>query len=186
MTQLAFVIDLKRCIGCDTCVVGCKVENATPDHQRLKVHDTARAKVFDRPVGAPDLAQYWLPTMCHHCADAPCIKACPADSLWKREDGMVVLDADKCIGCGRCGEACPYDAISFDAEVGTADKCNMCAHRTDQGLAPSCQVVCPTRAIHFGDIEDPQSKVSVLIAARETRVLAEREGARPQIFYLEP
>src|SRR5437762_12497470 len=109
MTQLAFVIDLKRCIGCDTCIVGCKVEHqSTPGQSRLKVHDTARSLVFERPVGAPDLSQYWLPTMCHHCVDAPCIKACPADSLWRREDGLVVLDADKCIGCGRCGEAWPY------------------------------------------------------------------------------
>jgi Fe-S-cluster-containing dehydrogenase component len=185
MTQLAFVIDLKRCIGCDTCIVGCKVENVSePGRSRLKVHDTARREDFGRQDGTP---HYYLPTMCHHCVDAPCITACPANSLWRNEaDGMVMLDTDKCIGCRRCEEACPYDAISFDAEVGTADKCTMCSHRVERDEKPSCVVVCPTRAIHFGDIHDPQAKFSELLATREHKVLAEGAGARPQIYYLEP
>lgn len=187
--QMAFVIDLRRCIGCDTCVIGCKVENAVPSGQtRLTVYDAGRNAIFERPQGSfPELSQYWLPTMCHHCVDAPCIKACPTNTLWRRdEDGLVVLDEDKCVGCQRCGEACPYGAISFDAEVGTADKCTMCSHRLDDGLKPSCALVCPTRAIHTGDINDPESAVSRLLQTREHKVLAESAGAKPQIYYLEP
>ncbi len=187
--QMAFVIDLKRCIGCDTCVIGCKVENGVPQGQaRIAVLDTHRRSTFERPAGQfPQLQQYWLPTMCHHCVDAPCVKVCPTYTLWRRdEDGLVMLDADKCIGCQRCGEACPYDAISFDAVDGTADKCTMCAHRLDDGLKPSCALVCPTRAIHSGDLSDPQSSVSRLLATREHKVLDEASGAQPQIYYLQP
>lgn len=187
--QMAFVIDLRRCIGCDTCVIGCKVENGVPLGQtRLTVLDSSREPILERPQGNyPHLSQYWLPTMCHHCADAPCIKACPTNTLWRRdEDGLVMLDADKCIGCQRCGEACPYDALSFDIETGRADKCTMCEHRLADDLKPSCELVCPTRAIHSGDVADPESRVSRLLASREHKVLAESTGARPQIYYLEP
>jgi DMSO reductase iron-sulfur subunit len=188
-TQLAFVIDLKRCIGCDTCVIGCKVEHGVaPGEFRLRVLDSHNSTDFERPQGSyPNLSQYWVPTMCHHCRDAPCVKACPANSLWRREeDGLVMLDADKCIGCRRCEEACPYDALWFHEETGTADKCDMCANRIARGEKPSCALVCPTRAIHHGDINDPASKVAQLLATREHKVLSEGAGARPQIFYLEP
>jgi Fe-S-cluster-containing dehydrogenase component len=187
--QLAFVIDLKRCIGCDTCVVGCKVENAVaPGRFRLKVYDSARHPELEHPRGTyPHLSQYWLPAMCHHCIEAPCVKACPTSTLYRREsDGMVMLEAERCVGCLRCAEECPYDALSFDEALGTADKCTMCAHRVEQYQAPSCAVVCPTRAIHFGDIHDPTSKVAQLLATREHKVLAESTGAKPQIYYLEP
>ncbi|WP_313807890.1 4Fe-4S dicluster domain-containing protein [Sphingobium sp.] len=187
--QMVFVIDMKRCIGCDTCVVACKVENDVDTGRfRLKVLDSHRDPIFEKPKGNyPELSQHWLPTMCHHCVDAPCVSACPTNTLWRSDDdGLVHLDVDKCIGCQRCDEACPYDALSFDAETGAADKCSACAHRVAEDLAPSCAVVCPTRAIHFGDSLDPESKVSHLLATREHKVLAESRGAKPQIYYLEP
>jgi Fe-S-cluster-containing dehydrogenase component len=187
--QLAFVIDLKRCIGCDTCAIACKVENDVETGRfRLKVLDSHRDPVIEMPQGVfPALSQHWLPTMCHHCVEAPCISACPTNTLWRREDdGIVMLEKDRCIGCQRCAEACPYDALSFDPVDGTADKCTGCVHRVDVGQAPSCQVVCPTRAIHFGDIHDPASKVSQLLATKDAKLLAEGQGAKPQIYYLEP
>jgi Fe-S-cluster-containing dehydrogenase component len=187
--QLAFVIDLRRCIGCDTCVIGCKVENGVqPGHFRLKVLDTAQGQHFGSPQTVyPEHSQYWLPTMCHHCVEAPCASACPTNTLWRRdEDGLVMLDVDKCIGCQRCAEACPYDALSFDDLHGTADKCSACAHRVQENDAPSCALVCPTNAIHFGDIHDSGSRVATLLATREHKVLAEGRGAKPQIYYLEP
>jgi Fe-S-cluster-containing dehydrogenase component len=97
-----------------------------------------------------------------------------------------MLDVEKCVGCQRCAEACPYDALSFDEVHGTADKCTACAHRVAKDQAPSCAMVCPTRAIHFGDIHDPTSKVAQILATREYKVLAEGRGAKPQIYYLEP
>ena len=187
--QLAFVIDLKRCIGCDTCIVGCKVEDGVDDGLfRLQVLDSNQDPILEKPKGVyPNLSQYWVPTMCHHCVDAPCIKACPTNTLWRRdEDGVVMLDVDKCVGCMRCGEECPYDALSFDEHTGSADKCTMCEHRLEDDLQPSCQVVCPTRAIHFGDINDDTSTVAKALQTREYKVLGESSGAKPQIYYLEP
>lgn len=187
--QLAFVIDLRRCIGCDTCVVGCKMENSIEDGKfRLRVLDSRSDPVIEKPRGSyPNLAQYWVPTMCHHCVDAPCVQVCPTYTLWRRdEDGLVMLDHDRCIGCQRCAEVCPYDALSFDDEIGTADKCTGCAHRLDNPAGPACAMVCPTRAISFGDIHDPGSEVSGLLASRDHQVLRESEGAKPQIYYLEP
>lgn len=187
--QYGFVIDLKRCIGCDTCAVGCKMENGVPLGQfRLKVYDSQGNFQLEKPTGTyPNLDMWWLPTMCHHCVEAPCVKACPTRALWRRtDDGMVLLDKDKCVGCQRCGEACPYDALAFDDRFGVADKCTMCEHRVAENLAPMCEVVCPTRAIHFGDVNDPDAEVHRLVASRETKVLAESSGARPQIYYLSP
>lgn len=187
--QLAFVIDLRRCIGCDTCVIGCKVENdVVAGEFRLKVLDVGGNPTDERPQGQfPRLSQYWLPTMCHHCEDAPCVAVCPTTALWRRDnDGLVTLEKDKCVGCRRCEEACPYDALHFEEKTGTADKCNFCLHRIEAGGSPACGVLCPTRAIHSGNIMDPTSKVSQLLATREYKVLAEGSGAKPQIYYLEP
>ncbi len=187
--KLGFVIDLLRCIGCDTCIVGCKMEHDTPEGQfRLQVLDSQENPDIERPTGVyPDLDMFWLPTMCHHCTDAPCVQACPTRALFRDEgDGLVLLDKDKCIGCQRCGEECPYDALSFDPQIGTADKCSACEHRLVDSLDPVCVSVCPTRALHFGDLNDPDSDVSRYAAARDTQHLHEAAGANPQIIYTRP
>lgn len=187
--QLAFVINLKRCIGCDTCVVACKMEHSVPLGQfRLKVYDSHGDFQFEKPTGTyPNLDMYWLPTMCQHCVEAPCIEVCPTRVLWRSDDnGTVVLEKDRCVGCQRCGEVCPYDALSFEGQSGIADKCNMCEHRIQKNAAPMCQVVCPTRAIAFGDINDTSSPTRQLLEQREHKVLNESSAAQPQIFYLSP
>ncbi len=187
--RYGFVIDMKRCIGCDTCVVGCKMENSVPlGAFRLQVLDSHRDPVLERPTGVyPNLHQHWLPTMCHHCTAAPCVSTCPTRALWRDEDtGVVRLDKDRCIGCQRCGEECPYDALSFDSQTGVADKCTLCEHRLDGQQAPMCAVVCPTRAIHFGDFADPESRVSKILATREHQTLNASSGAQPNIYYLPP
>ena len=187
--QYGFVIDLKRCIGCDTCVVGCKMENSVGlGDFRLKVYDSQQNFQEERPTGTyPNLDMHWLPTMCHHCKDAPCVNACPTRALWRRDDdGMVVLEKDKCVGCQRCGEECPYGALSFNSDVGPSDKCKLCEHRVAEDKAPMCELVCPTRAIHFGDLNDTNSTVSQITREQHTQVLAEESGAQPQIFYLTP
>jgi molybdopterin-containing oxidoreductase family iron-sulfur binding subunit/tetrathionate reductase subunit B len=187
--KLGFVIDLRRCIGCDTCVVSCKMENAVPlGAFRLTVLDSTLHAEFRRPEGSyPALSQYWVPTMCHHCGAAPCIRGCPTRALWRdAATGAVTLDKDRCIGCRRCEEECPYDALWFADESGTADKCDQCRHRHPEGNGPMCELVCPTRAIRFGDLDDPTSKVAQLVATREHQVLGEETGAGPSIRYLSP
>ena len=125
--------------------------------------------------------------MCHHCEDAPCVAVCPTEALYTdHEQGMVNLDTTKCIGCARCGEACPYNAISYNPELGTADKCTMCDHRVVKGLDPMCVEVCPTRAMFFGDLNDENAEVTELVNNREHKVLNESSGAQPKIYYLAP
>ncbi len=121
---------------------------------------------------------------CNHCEDAPCVAICPTKALYKREDGIVDFDSDRCIGCKACMNACPYDALYIDPQSQTAAKCNFCAHRLDEGLKPSCEIVCPTQAIISGDLDDPDSEVSRLIDTVPSRVRAPEQGTRPQVFYL--
>lgn len=187
--QDAFVIDLRRCIGCDTCVVGCKMEHGLPlGALRLKVSDSSGRLESRGPQGIwPNLSQYWVPRMCQHCDAAPCIRSCPTRALWRDAlSSAVTLDKERCIGCRRCEEECPYDALWFDDETGVADKCDQCSHRRADGKGPICELVCPTRAIHFGDAADPQSDVSRLLAARENQQLEPESGAAPRIWFLSP
>ena len=181
-----FVIDIFRCIGCDTCSIACKMENSVPVGQnRLKILNPQQSTVFDKPVGKfPDLTMEWWPVMCQHCENSPCVDDCPTYAIHRRADGMVEIDAQMCVGCQNCGEACPYDAISFDEEVGTADKCNMCDHRVEEGLQPMCVEVCSTRAIHFGDLADEEGKLQQLISSKPTDILNEDANTRPAIHFV--
>ena len=121
---------------------------------------------------------------CNHCSDAPCVRICPTKALFKRPDGIVDFDAERCIGCKSCLQACPYDAIYIDADTHTAAKCNFCAHRIDRQQEPACVVVCPTHSIWVGDLDDPKSGISRLIAERPTQVRSPEQNTHPNVFYL--
>jgi DMSO reductase iron-sulfur subunit len=184
--KMALVIDMKRCVGCRTCTVACKMENNVPlGIARMRVYDPHGNLHFDRPLGNyPNLKLFWTPVPCQHCEDAPCVKNCPSGALHYRADGIVDLDKDKCIGCRYCAWVCPYDVPQFDAEAGVSDKCNLCAHRLDKGEEPMCVKCCPSRAIRFGDLNDPDSEVSKLISKRSSKVLAPEQGTHPSTHYL--
>ncbi|WP_367115223.1 4Fe-4S dicluster domain-containing protein [Actinophytocola sp.] len=121
---------------------------------------------------------------CNHCTDAPCVAICPTKALFKRDDGIVDFDGDRCIGCKSCMQACPYDAIYLDEQTHTAAKCNFCAHRVDEGLEPACVVVCPTHSIWVGDLDDPDSGIARLVATNDTTVRAPEQNTGPNVFYL--
>ena len=200
MARLGMVIDLARCVGCDACTIACQTENGTPAGIQY-------APVFRKEVGKfPQAKVLFLPTLCMHCADAPCMKACPTGAISKREkDGIVLVDQDKCCGSKACIAACPYGALHFYEEqsamygkemtapeeralkkftAGTAQKCTFCVHRVDQGLAPACVITCPTNCRIFGDLDDPNSEVSRLLKARQSFRLRPEMGTEPAVYYL--
>ncbi|MGR6835127.1 4Fe-4S dicluster domain-containing protein [Syntrophomonas erecta] len=184
--KYALVIDMKRCVGCRTCTVACKMENNVPlGIARMRVLNPQGNIHFDKPVGVyPNLKMYWTPVPCQHCEDAPCVKSCPSGAMHKREDGIVDLDKSKCIGCQYCAWVCPYDVPQFDKDAGVSDKCTMCAHRIDKGELPMCVKCCPTRAIKFGDLNDPNSEVAQLINHRSSKVLLPEQGTHPLTHYV--
>ncbi len=190
-SRLAMVMDLDKCIGCHACTVACKSENGV-------AIGGSRTKVLEQEHGNyPETTRFFLPMMCNHCEDAPCIPACPNDAIFQKDNGLVDIDKDKCHGFQLCVGACPYGAIYINPDtnpskevadyparaVGKADKCNFCEHRLAEGLEPACSNTCPTDARIFGDLEDPNSKVFKLVNEEGLSGLMPEEGTKPQVFY---
>ncbi|MFY9915361.1 MAG: 4Fe-4S dicluster domain-containing protein, partial [Nocardioidaceae bacterium] len=176
--RYGFAIDQRTCIGCHACTVACKTEHQVPLGQFrtwVKYVDQGEYPSTTRDFGV---------MRCNHCTDAPCVKVCPTQALFKRDDGIVDFDSDRCIGCKACMQGCPYDAIYIDADTNTAAKCNFCAHRVDEGLEPACVVVCPTESIWVGDLDDPTSEIAKLVATHDTAVRAPEQNTGPNVFYL--
>ncbi len=144
-TKYKLNVDEDACWGCKTCEVACKQENNTPAGIRLiSVHENGAE--IDR--NRRDF--HFLVSVCRHCDDPPCLEACPEGAIYQREDGIVLLDSEKCSGCGACPESCPYGAIYFDEGRGMAWKCNLCYDRVDHGLLPACaDNVCLAHCIQF-------------------------------------
>lgn len=177
MTRLGFLIDQDTCIGCHACTVACKAEHEVP----LGVN---RTWVKYIETGTFPIARRQFSVMrCNHCDDAPCVEICPTSALFHRSNGIVDFDTSSCIGCKSCMNACPYDALYIDPDSLTAQKCNFCAHRVDVGLEPSCVVVCPTQSIVAGDLDDPTSRISEMVARHDVAVRAPEQGTRPKLFY---
>jgi Fe-S-cluster-containing dehydrogenase component/formate-dependent nitrite reductase membrane component NrfD len=176
-SRWAKVIDNTRCIGCHACSTACKSENQVP----LGVHRTY-VKYVD--IGRfPQARRVFQVTRCNQCADPPCATACPTAAMYQRPDGIVDFDKSVCIGCKACIAACPYDAIFINPEDQTAEKCNFCAHRIDQGLEPACVVVCPTEAILVGSLDDPSSKVAQIVNREAVTVRGPEKYTDPKLFY---
>jgi len=133
MKTYALIIDHESCWGCKTCEVACKQENRSGDGIKLISVSEDDPKIVD---GKLDFVFHV--NVCRHCDDPQCMDACPEEAIVKRDEGIVIMDYDKCTGCQSCIEACPYGAISFDEDKGIAQKCNLCYHRIDNGLIPAC------------------------------------------------
>lgn len=186
LKRYAMVIDLRRCIGCDACMVACKAEFDVPI-------GVFRTWVPYKVVGTyPNVKKQFMPRLCNHCDNPPCVRACPVGATYKVEDGGFVLQHyDRCIGCKACMASCPYNARfmlpksrSYTDITSVVDKCTFCHHRVTQGLAPACVQTCIGRARIFGDINDPKSEVARLVADMPTQVLRPEQGTKPHVFYI--
>jgi Fe-S-cluster-containing dehydrogenase component/formate-dependent nitrite reductase membrane component NrfD len=178
VTTFAWVIDQTSCIGCHACTTACKSENDVPlgvFRTWVKYVETGTFPATRRQIAV---------LRCNHCAEPPCVEICPTGAMFQRPDGIVDFDTGRCIACKACLQACPYDAIYIDPEDHVAEKCNFCSHRVDRGLLPACVVVCPTESLVFGDLDDPRSRVSQLVASRPTTVRRPEQNTRPKTFYI--
>lgn len=189
--KYAMVIDLRRCVGCHACSIACKQENEVPmKHYRSWVKKIEKGDY-------PNVKTFNLPRLCNHCDKAPCVIVCPVRASFKREDGMIMLDSNRCIGCKACIAACPYNARFMNEGPFTnndpdhieykdsADKCSFCAHRVDNGALPACVLSCMTKARTFGDMHNPESEVHKLINLNATQTLKPELGTEPKVFYID-
>ncbi len=211
------VIDLTKCSRCHGCVAACRVEHFLP----LRISWVKLIASEKEEGGFVDVSTY--PVRCNQCKEAPCVEVCPTEATQQRPDGIVWIDADKCIGCRYCVIACPYQNRTFLSkdknpgyfpghpktnfekmgeklyphQVGTTQKCNFCMERIDYGLenglkpgtdrdaTPACVNTCQARALTFGDLDDPESNVSLLINERRGFQLQEEYGTDPSVYYVD-
>jgi Fe-S-cluster-containing dehydrogenase component len=199
--RYAMLIDQKRCMGCNACTIACKQSNAT----RPGVFWN---RVYTREVGVyPHVRLSFMPALCMHCDDPPCLAVCPTGATHRLDNGIVKVDKDKCIGCRVCMFACPYSARYFNEGEpksyypetqptpyekvrrgehlkGTVEKCDFCSDRVVAGEEPACVAVCPTKVRTFGDMDDPQSEIRRMISEKTgTQLKAELE-TDPSVYYL--
>ena len=179
MTNYGFVINNQTCIGCHACTVACKSEHDVP----IGVNRT-HVKYIEKGT-YPDSTREFSVHRCNHCEDSPCTKICPTTALFTRSDGIVDFDDERCIGCKSCMQACPCDALYIGPNKVTAAKCNYCAHRIEHSYEPACVIVCPTESIVSGDLSDPDSDISKLIATHNTTVRKPESGAEPNLYYID-
>jgi Fe-S-cluster-containing dehydrogenase component len=170
-------IDTLKCVGCGDCVVACQTENNVP-------HGYCRDWIVENVSGTyPNLDLEFRSERCNHCDNAPCVRCCPTGASHIEKGGIVVVNHNECIGCGACIQSCPYDA-RYPHPEGYVDKCTFCMHRVEKGQNPACVDVCPTECLHFGDLDDPNSKVSLALKNRSHKVLAPEAGTKPQLYFL--
>ncbi|HVJ47611.1 sulfate reduction electron transfer complex DsrMKJOP subunit DsrO [Desulfitobacterium sp.] len=176
--RYAMVIDLRKCVGCHACQVACKSENNVP----LGVF---RNWVEELETGKfPNVSRHRLPRLCNHCENPSCLNVCPVKATYQLEDGTVLVDYDRCIGCKYCIAACPYDARFINPERNTAEKCTYCHERLEVGLQPACVNTCISGARVFGDINDPNSEIAKIIATNAVTVSKPETNNRPQTYYI--
>jgi Fe-S-cluster-containing dehydrogenase component len=189
MALLSLLIDVTRCNGCHNCFLACRDEHYGNDYpgysaaQPLHGQSWMQVKEIERG-SYPRPRLDYIAVPCQHCEDAPCMDVATDGAVYRRDDGIVVIDPAKAKGQRQIVQACPYRVVFWNAELGLPQKCAMCAHRLDAGDSePRCAESCPTGAMVFGDLDDPQSEISQRAAALETEALHPEYGCSPRVLY---
>lgn len=194
-------IDIHKCIGCGRCAEACKKENDVPGEPYFfrtwverYIIPTAGDPYVDSPNGGIDgfpefkgeidvLRTFFVPKLCNHCANPPCVQVCPVGATFVSRDGVVLVDDKYCVGCRYCIQACPYGARFLHPEKRVADKCSFCYHRIVRGLLPACVEVCPTRARIFGEVGLRSSPLRRFLRFHDITVLKPSLNTKPKVYY---
>jgi tetrathionate reductase subunit B len=199
--EYAFVVDVDKCIGCGYCVEACAKENKVPlgyvrtwVERYVAAGEGVHIDAIDRPgeILEPPPAEltqnakwaHFVPKLCNHCENAPCVQVCPVGATFNAPGGFVLVDPEHCVGCGYCIQACPYGVRFLNPERHIADKCTWCYHRVSHGLQPACVTVCPTGARQFGDRDDPTDPVGQVYQSDNWQVLKPEMHTQSRVLYL--
>jgi Fe-S-cluster-containing dehydrogenase component len=197
------IIDVEKCIGCGNCVRACSVENDVPEGyfrtwvERYFVPDVWDEQevnpIVDSPDGAingfPDVKRdrpgksFFVPKLCNHCADSPCVQVCPVGATFVSPDGVVLVDDTYCLGCRYCVQACPYGCRFINPKTNTANKCTLCYHRITKGLTTACCEACPTAARQLGDLKNPKDPIHEFLRTHNVQVLKPHMATGSKTFY---
>jgi len=194
-------VDINKCIGCGRCVKACKTENDVPklpfyfrtwvERYIIKTDNNVVVESIDSGlenykeefIEKDILRSFFVPKLCNHCANPPCVQVCPVGATFSTEDGVVLVDRNRCIGCRYCIQACPYGARYLHPATKTADKCTFCYHRLVRGLLPACVEVCPTQARIFGNLKNLASPLTRFKRMHKIYVLKPYLNTEPKVFY---
>ncbi|UCF18150.1 MAG: 4Fe-4S dicluster domain-containing protein [Gemmatimonadota bacterium] len=197
----AMGIDVSKCIGCGQCVQACKTENDVPFEpeffntwvERYVIRADGEVDVdspnggldgFPPPGGEGEIRRtFFVPKLCNHCANPPCVQVCPVGATFITEDGVILVDESYCIGCRYCIQACPYGARWMHPETHVAAKCTFCYHRVVDGLVPACVEVCPTGARIFGEVEQRVTPLARFMRFNDVQVLKPHLNTKPKAYY---
>jgi anaerobic dimethyl sulfoxide reductase subunit B (iron-sulfur subunit) len=183
VTRLAFYFDASACSGCKACQIACKDKQSSPLGVRWRrVYEVAGGGWHQRGAAwVHDVFAYHLSVACNHCERPICVEVCPTRAITQRDDGVVLLDAERCMGCRYCEWACPYGAPQYDVDSGRMSKCDFCVDELDAGRPPACVAACPMRALDFGDMAELASRYGTAAVYP----LPDHELTRPA-FYVTP
>lgn len=176
MARFGLLMFPEKCTGCSACSIACATYNNTELHIAYNRLEFVESGTY------PNAKMEVIPFQCQHCDNPPCVTVCPTQASFKREDGIVSIDPNKCIGCKYCMTACPYDARQLN-ENRIPEKCRWCPELLEKGEQPACSATCMNEVRVFGDLDDPNSRINQLLAKHETYTLLPEKGTKPRIFY---
>lgn len=192
-------IDIDKCIGCGNCVRACEQENDVPpgnfrtwieryqvspdDPEHPKVDSPDGGKSGFPPVRNEADKMFFVPKLCNHCKDSPCVQVCPVGATFDSPDGVVLMDEQYCLGCRYCIQACPYGCRFINPRTQTANKCTLCYHRITRGLTTACSEACPTGARQLADLKNPADPVHNFLRENKVQVLKPHMATRSKVFY---